>query len=123
MVASMGDISIFLWVAAMIAAYMIIKRLGQVKLQQAKLWLNEKRAILVDVRSEEEFAQNGLPGALNLPLHSISAEAPLKLPCKDTIVLCHCLSGMRSASAASALKRMGYQAYNLGSYARARSLK
>lgn len=77
--------------------------------------LVSKGGQLVDVRSPEEFRQTGLPGAVNLPLHTL----PLKVGELDTNrpVIVYCLSGGRSGQAQALLRTMGFtNVFNLGSF-------
>ena len=64
-------------------------------------------AVLLDVRTCEEYAQGHIPGSINLPLAGISA-ADQYIPATDTPVYVHCHSGARSARAAVLLRQMGY---------------
>lgn len=70
---------------------------------------------LVDVRSPQEFAQSGLPGAVNLPLQSLQQTQRELDPKRPVIV--YCLSGARSAQAQMMLENMGFaEVHNLGGY-------
>ena len=72
------------------------------------------RAVLLDVRTREEYAQGHIPGSRNLPLDEIS-RAAREIPDRDTPLFVYCLSGARSRQAVSALRRMGFaQAANIG---------
>mgnify|MGYP002801496890 FL=1 len=73
-------------------------------------WKDTPNAMLLDVRTPEEYQAGHIPGAKNLPLDQL---ADLKLP-KDQPVFAYCLSGTRSAQACAWLKRQGYEATNLG---------
>ncbi len=69
-------------------------------------------ALLVDVRSPEEFAGGHIDGARNIPIDSLTgrmAEIP-----KDKPVVVYCAVGGRSAQAAVALSGAGYTVKNLG---------
>ena len=74
-------------------------------------------ATLVDVRTPGEFADGHLPGALNVPVLDIdrrSGEIPRHRP-----VIVYCASGMRSASAAEALRSAGWsEVHDLGAMSR-----
>ncbi len=62
--------------------------------------------VLLDVRTESEFAQGHLPGSVNLPLaelHQRYAEISKDLP---IIVVCH--AGVRSAYALEILEEKGF---------------
>ena len=62
-----------------------------------------KNAILLDVRTREEYASGHIEGSRNLPLDEIdSVDSVIKD--KNTPLYVHCLSGGRSARAAAYLK-------------------
>ena len=68
---------------------------------------------LVDVRTPEEFAENHLPGALNIDWRGEGfAEKAQKLS-KACPVMVYCRSGRRSAEAAATLDRIGFKTYNM----------
>lgn len=69
-------------------------------------------AVLVDVRTPEEFAEGHIPGAVNIPLGVL---ASAKLPAGELYVYCH--SGGRSAQAVRYLKGKGIKAENIGGIA------
>lgn len=64
-------------------------------------------ALLLDVRTEGEYAEGHVPGAKNLPLQALEGIAALA-PAKDTPLYVYCRSGARSDQAAGQLQRMGY---------------
>lgn len=77
-------------------------------------WRAEPKAVLLDVRTPEEYRQGHIEGSVNLPLDALRA-AREKLPATDTPLFVHCLSGARSAQAVSILRTMGYtQVTNIG---------
>jgi len=101
---------------------LVLRRAGMASAAQSRQLLAEG-AIIVDVRSKEEFDADHLPQAVNLPLSEVKTGIGRIAPDKQRPVLLHCLSGGRSSIARGALKRMGYnKAYNLGSINRARRL-
>ena len=72
-------------------------------------------AVLVDVRTEREYAAEHLEGAVNLPYTDIHATAPSHLPDGSRPVIVYCATGKRSAQAKSSLDCLGYEAvYDLG---------
>ena len=77
--------------------------------------LKAKGALLVDVRSPDEFGVANAPGTVNIPLGDIGnrlAEIPKGAP----VVLC-CASGTRSGMAKMVLKKNGYaEVYNVGAW-------
>lgn len=77
-------------------------------------------ALLVDVRTKEEFADRKLPGAINIPVDSIKSGITKPAPDKSTAVLLHCRSGRRSAIAEKELRALGYtNVWNIGSFEQA----
>ena len=71
--------------------------------------------ILLDVRSESEFNEQRIDGAIVLPVDEISNRAAAVLPDKDTAILVYCRSGSRSATASNELVGMGYtNVYDIG---------
>jgi len=76
---------------------------------------NTPGALLLDVRTPEEYAEGHLPGARNLPLQSLEGIAAVA-PAKDTPLYVYCRSGARSGQATGLLQRMGYtKVTNIGS--------
>lgn len=66
----------------------------------------ESGAVVVDVRTPQEFAAGHVPGAINLPVEAIASWAD-QVP-KDKPVYLYCRSGNRSRQAAEYLKNKGY---------------
>ena len=64
-------------------------------------------ALLLDVRTEGEYAGGHVPGAKNLPLQALEGITALA-PAKDTPLYVYCRSGARSGQATGQLQRMGY---------------
>ncbi len=113
--------NLFTWIIIIGAAvaFLLLKRLSLVTPAAAREWL-AKGALVIDVRSEAEFQERHLPGAINLPLNRLGDEIARRAPNKEQPLLLHCLSGMRSGMGKNALRRLGYQhVLNLGSYGRA----
>ncbi len=67
----------------------------------------DKTAVLLDVRTESEFASGYIPGAINVPLQEIE-ELTESVPNKGTRIYVYCRSGVRSAQAVAAMEYMGY---------------
>lgn len=85
--------------------------------------LLESGALLIDVRSPEEFAAGHIPRASNIPLPAIQQEIS-RLKSKNLPVIAVCRSGARSGMAVRMLRRAGIEAYNGGGWSRlAESLK
>lgn len=74
-------------------------------------------AMLVDVRTPEEYAEGHLPEAINIPFEQIVEVFAKQGITKDTPVVVYCRSGRRSGIAKESLDNAGYQAvYNGGGY-------
>lgn len=80
--------------------------------------LIKEGAILLDVRTPEEFAAGHLDGAVNLDYTKIADEISKLVANKDQPIVVYCSAAKRSAQALDTLLRLGYTAvYNLGSMA------
>ena len=69
---------------------------------------SEEGYIILDVRTEEEFAEGHIEGAILIPDHEIGEKAENVLTNKDQLILVYCRSGRRSKNAASELATLGY---------------
>ena len=88
----------------------------QISQQDAKKMMDTQDVIVLDVREQDEFDAAHIPGAVLLPVGSITAgTAAVVIPQKDTTVLVYCRSGNRSKVASQALAELGYTAiYEFG---------
>lgn len=74
-------------------------------------------AVLLDVRTAEEYHNGHIDGSVNVPLDRISFIVNTVRD-KNTPLYVHCLSGGRSGQAVSYLKKIGYMnAKNIGGIA------
>ena len=69
---------------------------------------SEEGYIILDVRTEEEFAEGHIEGAILIPDHEIGEKAENVLTNKNQLILVYCRSGRRSKNAASELATLGY---------------
>ncbi|MDE5630108.1 MAG: rhodanese-like domain-containing protein [Bacilli bacterium] len=67
--------------------------------------------IIVDVRTKEEYEEEHIKDAINIPLDEIDDSISLD---KSKKILVYCRSGNRSEKAFASLLNMGYDVYNLG---------
>ena len=72
---------------------------------------NTEGAILLDVRTPQEYREGHIPGSKNLPLQAIDKVADL-VENKDTALYVYCHSGARSRQAVSHLQYLGYSNVN-----------
>ena len=83
--------------------------------EEAKKMIGESNLILLDVRTEEEFAAEHIEGALLIPDDEIAERATAELPDKNATIIVYCRSGGRSQKAAEALAQLGYtKVYDMG---------
>ena len=68
-------------------------------------------AVLLDVRTSEEYRGGHIPGSKNVPLQAIDEVASIAEN-KDTTLFVYCYSGARSRQATGLLQRMGYTNVN-----------
>ena len=69
---------------------------------------NEEGYIILDVRTQEEYDQGHIPGAIVISHEKIAEKAEEVLTDKDQLILVYCRSGRRSKIAAEALVELGY---------------
>jgi len=99
------------------ALYLIVKlfgylsRLGIKQITPHELDL-KKGIVILDVRTDKEFAQGHVPGAVHVPLTDIGEKVKKLKKDKDIVVFCQ--NGNRSIWAIKRLMGMGYKnLYNL----------
>lgn len=90
---------------------------GTINYMRAKELIINEGAILLDVRSEDEYDDGHIDGAYLLPVEDISEDkASDVIENKDTPVIVYCKSGNRSSQALELLKGLGYNnVYDFGS--------
>ena len=64
-------------------------------------------AVLVDVRTPQEYAEGHIPGSINVPLQAI-IKVEEAVPDKAVPIFVYCLSGARSRRAAAFFGKLGY---------------
>ena len=81
----------------------------QISQEEAKKMMDTQEVMILDVREQDEFDAEHIPGALLLPVGAISGEsAAAMIPELDSMVLVYCRSGNRSKTASTALAELGY---------------
>ncbi len=68
---------------------------------------NTKGAILLDVRTKEEYGEGHISGSINVPVEEIQ-NVESAIPDQSVPVFVYCLRGGRAASAVKAMKALGY---------------
>ena len=69
---------------------------------------SEEGYIILDVRTQEEYDEGHIPGAIVISHAEIAEKAEDVLTDKDQLILVYCRSGRRSKIAAEALAELGY---------------
>ena len=81
----------------------------QITQEEAKNMMDTQEAIVLDVREQDEFDAGHIPGAVLLPVGTITKDsAAAVIPELDSVVLVYCRSGNRSKKASQALVDLGY---------------
>ena len=85
--------------------------------QGVQEYKNAVGAVLLDVRTPQEYREGHIPGSQNVPLQQLDKVEEVTEN-KDTILYVYCRSGARSRQAVSLLKHMGYtNVHNIGGIA------
>ena len=81
----------------------------QITAEQAKTIMDtESDYIIIDARTDEEFASGHIEGAILIPEYEIASRAENEIPNKDQLILVYCRSGRRSKIASEELVKLGY---------------
>ena len=81
----------------------------QITAEQAKTIMDtEKDYIIIDARTDEEFAEGHIENAILIPEYEIAERAEKELPNKNQLILVYCRSGRRSKIASEELVKLGY---------------
>ena len=75
--------------------------------QGVQEYKNAEGAVLLDVRSPQEYQEGHIPGSQNVPLQQLDKVEEVTEN-KDTVLYVYCRSGARSRQAVSLLQAMGY---------------
>ena len=81
----------------------------QISQEEAKSIMDtDSNFIILDVRTEEEYAEGHIENAILIPDYAIASKAEEVLKDKSQLILVYCRSGRRSQLAAEALVELGY---------------
>jgi phage shock protein E len=90
---------------------------AQVDQSAALKALQRTNTVLIDVRTEQEFAEGALPGATRIETENLAERIAAIAPDKDAPVVLYCRSGRRAPAAQDLLQELGYsQVINAGGY-------
>ena len=81
----------------------------QITAEQAKTIMDtEKDYVIIDARTDEEFAEGHIENAILIPEYEIANRAEKELTDKAQLILVYCRSGRRSKIASEELVKLGY---------------
>ena len=76
--------------------------------------MKKQGAVIIDVRSLQEFKEGHIEGAISIPEYEIKKRVKNELPNLEQIIIVYCGTGHRSKRSQKLLEKMGYsQVYNL----------
>ena len=85
------------------------KSYEQISGAEAKALMDsESDYIVIDARTQSEYDDGHIPGAILIPEYEIAERAERELPNKKQLILVYCRSGRRSKIAAEELVKLGY---------------
>jgi rhodanese-related sulfurtransferase len=85
------------------------KHITEISPQEAAAKSESGEAVIVDVREKDEWDEEHIPIATHLSRGTIELDIEEKVPDLNTLIICHCGGGGRSALAADSLQKMGYK--------------
>lgn len=85
------------------------KHIKETTVDQVKSKLDKgEKFLLIDVREDNEYAKDHLPGAIHLGKGIIERDIEERVPDLNAPMILYCGGGFRSALAADNLQKMGY---------------
>jgi rhodanese-related sulfurtransferase len=85
------------------------KNIAEISPEEAAAKLQDKAAVIVDVRDNDEWDEEHIPHAVHLSRGTVELDIEEKVPDPNALIICHCGGGGRSALAAESLQKMGYK--------------
>ena len=86
----------------------------EISYKNLKELMKNKTVYLIDVRSNQEYEEGHLDGAINISMYNIEKEISNYVKNKNDLIILYCSSGGRSREAKKTLENLGYQnVYNL----------
>jgi rhodanese-related sulfurtransferase len=101
-----------------VAGYMLFDKVGEQSMsglhkrlagEELATRLGDGAPVIVDVREPGEYAVDGLPGAINIPLRKLPARLSEIEQTRDELVVLVCASGFRSSVATSFMENQGWK--------------
>ena len=85
------------------------KKIAEISPTEAAEKSKSGGGVIIDVREKDEWDEEHIPDAIHMSRGTIELGIEEKVPDTNTMVICHCGGGGRSALAAESLQRMGYK--------------
>ena len=96
--------------ADLLKEYTMQQGYSEISQNIANALIENKKGVLIDVRTPEEFAEGHIEGAINIPVETIKDDELLKeVPDTKTPLLIYCRTGRRASDAGQTLVKNGYQ--------------
>jgi len=83
------------------------------KMDEIRELMEQNEFVILDVRTQSEYEESHLKGAISLPYDEITEE---RVPDKSKLYFVYCKSGNRSKIAYNTLKKLGYFVYDMGAF-------
>ena len=83
-------------------------RIRDISVQEAQALRKSMGTFLIDVREQSEWNEGHAPGAIFLSKGVIERDIEARIPNLDSVLLCYCSGGFRSALVVDNLQKMGY---------------
>ena len=116
----MNSGQIILSISIAIALYMLIKKIWLAKTikhytptEASEKLRNSSGIVLLDVRTNRERKTQSIKKSIHIPLAEISSRVNELKRFRNHEIICYCRTGNRSLSAASKLKKIGFDSANL----------
>jgi rhodanese-related sulfurtransferase len=85
------------------------KKITEISPTEAAAKSKSGEAVIVDVREKDEWDEGHIPDAIHMSRGTIELDVEEKVPDSNSMIICHCGGGGRSALAAESLQKMGYK--------------
>ena len=85
------------------------KKITEISPSEAAEKSKSGEAVIIDVREKDEWDEERIPDAIHMSRGTIELDVEEKVPDTNTMIVCHCGGGGRSALAAESLQKMGYK--------------
>ncbi|MFN3872560.1 MAG: rhodanese-like domain-containing protein [Ignavibacterium sp.] len=102
---------IVIYIVRKVLLYRSVKNYSPAEL--AEKLKKDKNVVLLDVRTPMERKQDYIKGSFHIPLYDLTKNQKELLKFKDKEIICYCRTGNRSLTAASKLRKLGYNSANL----------